>query len=742
MSVASETEQHETRFLVDGMHCAGCVGKTENALNAVAGVASASVNLASKEAHVEFAQQSHPTESQLRDAIEGLGFKFVPVTSDAEARTLKQEAQQQTVRDLLRRVAVAVPLAVTVMAIQMSGVKFAGREWVMLALTVPVVGWAGGVFFVRAAKAARHGRADMDTLIAVGTGAAFLTSVVGTLAPTIWTGDPPNHYDAAAMITAFILLGRLLEERAKGRTSRAIDELLDLQAKSAHVIRDGEEVELPLDQVTLGDVLVVRPGERIPVDGELTDGTSSIDESMLTGEPMPVDKSVGDEVIGGTINRTGSFHFRAEKVGSQTTLQQIVRLVRDAQGSKAPIARLADRVAGVFVPVVIGIALVAFTVWVSIGPVQDALLVAVSVLVVACPCALGLATPTAVMVAMGKGAEQGVLIRDGAALETAHKLDTILLDKTGTITAGHPAVTDIEASDGVDTNRLLAIAAALESPSEHPIATAIVAYAKEEKVKFASADEFQTTIGQGISAIVEGESALAGNATFLKSHSVDVSSLERRADEWGSQGRTPIFVAAAGRLLGMIAVSDPIKPSSKNAIAQFARLGLEVVMVTGDHRATAQFVAKEVGISEVRAEVLPQDKADVVRTLQQADCLVGMVGDGINDAPALAQADVGFAIGSGTDVAIESGDVTLVGSDLRSVAAAVRLSHRTMRIVRQNLFFAFVYNAVGIPLAAGLFYPVFDQFLPPMFAAAAMAASSVSVVTNSLRLRSFDPSIE
>jgi Cu+-exporting ATPase len=723
------------------MHCASCVERVEQALSQIPGVIDAAVNFATREARVTCVED-FSDEDRFRTALKEIGYAYEPLSAGTSQGDL--ETQHGRFRKQLLTLAIALPLAVAVMAIKMSGGSFTGIGWVPLALTLPVVAWAGSPFFITAARSLKRGRADMDTLVALGTGAAFLTSASATVAPALWGKNPPDYYDAAAMITVFVLFGRLLEERARRKTSEAVFKLLGMQAKSAHVVRDGREVELDAEEVVVGDCVVVRPGERLPVDGTILDGSTSIDESMITGEPMPNLKQVGDSVIGGTLNQTGSFRFRAERVGAQTMLQQIAELVRDAQGSKAPVARLADRISGYFVPFVIAVAALTLAFWWWLGTGEDALeqalLSAVSVLVVACPCALGLATPTAVTVAMGKGAELGVLIKDGAALEAAHQLDLFLLDKTGTITAGRPVVTQLAASKGVDEADLLRVAVSLEDRSEHPIAQAVIAHAAELRIPRATVDAFRTLEGHGVEGMVEGDRVCAGNLKLMRDRGVNVTELADDVAEAAHEGSTPVLVARNTELLGFIAVADPVRPTSAEAVRQLKQLTSEVAMITGDHTATAEAVARQVGIDRVIAQLLPRQKTEEILSEQSAGRRVGMVGDGINDAPALAQADVGFAIGKGTDIAIEASDVTLVKGDLSGVVVAVELSRRTMSIVKQNLFFAFFYNTLGIPLAAGLLYPVLHWKLPPMFAAAAMAASSVSVVTNSLRLRRFRPS--
>jgi Cu+-exporting ATPase len=637
---------------------------------------------------------------------------------------------------------------------------FPGVNWLQLLLATPVVVYCGAPFYRGAWAAFRHRAADMNTLIAVGTGAAYLYSLVATVAPGLFRGAVestprpgmegmaesaavPVYFEAAAVIIALILLGRMLEARAKGRTGDAIRKLIGLQAKTARVIRDGAELDVPFEEVVAGDVIVVRPGEKVPVDGVVADGRSAVDESMLTGESIPVEKAPGDEVFGATLNKTGAFRFRATKVGKDTALQQIVKLVQDAQGSKAPIARLADTVSGIFTPVVISIAIAAFVAWFILAPeptrFTQALVVFVSVLIIACPCALGLATPTAIMVGTGKGAEHGVLIKGGATLETAHELDTVVLDKTGTITRGEPALTDVLPADGFEADELLRLAASAERGSEHPLGEAIVRGARERDLRLADAADFDAVAGHGIAASVDGCQVLVGNPKLLRERGIDVGSGDARLGELAEAGKTPMFAAVDGRFAGVLAVADTVKPESRNAIRALRDRGLEVVMMTGDNRLTADAVAREVGVHRVLAEVLPEGKAREVKRIQSEKKRVAMVGDGINDAPALAQADVGIAIGTGTDVAIEASDITLIRGDLRGVVTAIALSAATIRTVKQNLFWAFVYNAVGIPIAAGVLYPFTGWLLSPILASAAMSLSSVSVVANSLRLKAWTP---
>ncbi len=768
-----------TWFLVEGMHCASCVGRVEQALRAAPGVSDATVNFATREARVVF----DPTQCDLARlpaavaaAVAAAGYKAREISAapgaapaDEHDRVAAAESRRQ-VRTLVGAALLTAPVAVG----SMLGVDFPGVNWVWLVLTAPVVFGAGGTFFRSAARALRHGTADMNTLIALGISAAFFASLAAMAGlhgagevPAVGNGmrrmHAPVYFEAAATITVFVLTGRWLEDKARRKTSQSLRRLLDLQATIACVIREGVEQNVPLEAVRHGDVVVVRPGERVPADGVVIAGRSTVDESMLTGESWPAVKSAGDAVIGGTVNQTGSFQFRTEKIGGETRLARIMALVREAQGSKAPIARLADRISARFVPAVLLIALLTFATWWFLGrggpapqeAFRMALTCAVSVLIIACPCALGLATPTAIMVGIGKGAELGVLIGNGTALETAEKLQTIILDKTGTITQGMPEVGEVvvvgEASVDSTTpaddahqltpSDLLRLAAAAELPSEHPLGEAVVRRARAEQETLPTADEFGSITGQGVEAVVEGRRVLAGNARLLEDRGVACTPLHDAAQRLATAGSSLLYVAVDNRLAGLIAAADPVKPGSAAAVARLKQLGLEVIMLTGDNRATAAAVAREVQIDEVWAEVTPEGKSARIVELRQRGQTVGFVGDGVNDAPAIARADVGFAMGGGSDAAIEAGDITLIGGDLAGVVAAVELSRRTMRTIRRNLFFAFVYNALGIPLAAGVFYPLTHQLLDPMIASAAMAASSVTVVLSSLRLRRFAPSL-
>jgi Cu+-exporting ATPase len=749
-------------FVVDdSARPSGSPKPLEDHLLARRGVVSAEFNLATMSVRVEYLSGAADV-AELRAAIEELGYAVRDVPSgDAAGADSLEAAHAAEYASLRRKFIVAAVLSLPVLGMAMSHgripwLNFPGAKWVQLLLATPVVLYSGAQFYCGAWAAFRHRAADMNTLIAVGTGTAYLYSAAATAFPRFFLaghlGDggamggmemaPPVYYEAPSVIIALVLLGRMLESRAKGRTSDAIRRLVGLQPKTARVVRGGAEADLPIEEVVPGDVVVVRPGEKVPVDGVVTEGASAVDESMLTGESLPVEKAVGDEVFGATLNRTGSFRFRATKVGKDTALQQIVKLVQDAQGSRAPIARMADVISGIFTPVVICIAIATFVVWFVAAPVDArftlALVSFVSVLIIACPCALGLATPTAIMVGTGRGAEHGVLIKGGESLETAHRLDTIVLDKTGTLTRGQPELTDVLPAAPFDEAALLRLVASAERGSEHPVGEAVVRGATARGLALAAASAFNALAGHGIEATVEGRAVLVGTPKLLRERGIDVGDAEARAAQLAEQGKTPTFAAVDGAFAGIVAVADTLKPESKEAVRALRAMGLQVVMITGDNRRTAEAVAREAGIDRVLAEVLPEGKAREVKRLQEEEKRrVGMVGDGINDAPALAQADVGIAIGTGTDVAIEASDVTLIRGDLRGVVTAIALSRATIRTVRQNLFWAFVYNVIGIPLAAGALYPLTGWLLSPVIASAAMSLSSVSVVTNSLRLRRF-----
>jgi P-type Cu+ transporter len=747
-AVATKTGQQRVDLAIEGMHCASCVARIEDALSGVDGVEEASVNLATGRASVVGATLD---PAALGQAVDRAGYEARPIDGDggpSRAPREETEADQERraraeLRMLRRRFVLAAAVGAVLLGLTFIWSPLGERAtmWVALALATPVQLWAGWPFYAGAWRVGRHGSADMNTLIALGTSVAYLYSLGATVAPGAFAdpGELPDvYFDTAAVIIALILLGRLLEARAKAGTTAAIKKLIGLQAKTATVVREGREVEVGVDEVVVGDEVVVHPGEKVPVDGQILDGDSTIDESMLTGESVPAEKGPGEEVIGATINRAGSFRFRATRVGRDTALAQIVRLVEEAQGSKAPIQRIADRVSAYFVPVVLGIAAITLAAWLLTGSsFTAAMLAAVAVLIIACPCALGLATPTAIMVGTGRGAEMGVLIRSGASLETAKGLDTVVLDKTGTLTRGEPRVTEVAADDGLGEDGLLALAATAESRSEHPLGEAIVRAAEERGVELGETDGFEASVGHGITASVDGRRVAVGGARHMRLLGIDVSPLAAAAQRLEAEGRTAVFAAANGKAVGLLAIADTLRPEARAAVAELRRLGLEVVMVTGDNRRTAEAIAAEAGIDRVLAEVLPDAKAAEVRRLQEAGRRVAMVGDGINDAPALAQADIGIAIGSGTDIAMEASDMTLISSDLRRVAAPIELSRQTMRTIKQNLVGAFVYNVGLIPVAAGVLYPVWGVTLDPILAAAAMAASSVTVVGNALRLRGF-----
>jgi Cu+-exporting ATPase len=736
---------------VTGMHCAACVGRVQHAVEGD-GVSSAVVNLMTNSATVVFDPAVVKPEA-LVERIKTTGYgATLPagIESDAERQEKQDAARRAEYLDFRRKGIVALVIGAALMLLPMhSATQHAGWPWAELAITTAVMLWAGRAFYVRAWTALRHRSTDMNTLIAVGTGSAYLYSLAATVAPRLFAASgvaPDLYYEAVIIIIALILVGNALEARAKGETAGAIRRLVDLQPRTARVLRNLREIDVPIRTLESGDVIVVRPGERIPVDGVVTRGSSTVDESMLTGEAMPVSKNADDRVTGGTINLSGAFRFRATTLGASSVLARIVRMMREAQGTRAPVQRLADRISGVFVPVVIVIAVVTFAAWYLTGGEGSfvrALAASVAVLIIACPCAMGLAVPAAVMVATGKGAQLGVLIKGGAALERASQLTTVVLDKTGTITAGKPAVTDVIITPGAGAeDEVLRLAATLETNSEHPLAAAIVAHARGRGITLAKAGSFESFAGRGTIGVVGARAVIVGNAALMSEWSViappEFAPAEARL---GGEAKTIVYVAVDGRLAAMLAIADPIKPTSIDAIRRLQTLGLHIVMLTGDKRHTANAIAAAAGISDVVAEVLPEGKRDEIRRLQGEGRVVAMIGDGINDAPALAQADVGIAIGTGSDIAIEAGDITLMRGDLRAAVQAIELARATMRTMRQNLFWAFVYNSIGIPLAAGVFYPAFGILLNPIVASAAMAMSSVSVVTNSLRLRRFRASI-
>ncbi len=723
---------------VKGMTCAACVSSVERALKGIYGVTGVSVNLATEKAAIEYI----PTItgiSDFRTAIKAQGYDIDTGGDGVEDR--ERTAREKDYTDLRKRLITSAILSFIILIGSISKLPVISNPFVLFLLATPVQFWAGARFYRAALSALRHFSTNMNTLVVVGTSSAYLYSIVATFLPQIFlkSGITPHvYYDTSAIIITLILLGRLLEARAKGRTSEAMRKLINLQPKTARVVRNGTTQEVPVEEVQTGEIIIVRPGEKIPVDGVIVEGFSSVDESMLTGESIPVDKSTGERVFGGTINKAGTFRMEATKVGRETALAQIIRLVEEAQGSKAPIQRLADRVASIFVPTVIGVASITFIIWYFFGPepaFTRAMMNFISVLIIACPCALGLATPTAIMVGTGKGAERGILIRDAEALETAHRIDTVILDKTGTITTGEPVVTDIIPMNNTSVDKLLEISASVEQVSEHPLSRAIVKEAEQRGVTLSAPDRFEAIPGGGLRANIDDKVILIGNPKLLKDSGLDISPSQNLLSTLSSEGKTAVLVAIEGEVKGLFGIADTIKPGSRDAVMSLKKLGIDVVMLTGDNKETAKKIASEAGIEHFYAEVLPEDKVQVVKELKSGGKTVAMVGDGINDAPALAEADVGIALGTGTDIAMEASDITLIKGDLRSVVEAIRLSKLTLRTIKQNLFWAFIYNIIGIPIAAGVLTLFGGPLLNPVFASAAMAFSSVSVVSNSLRLR-------
>ncbi len=737
---------------VEGMTCASCVGRVEKALKAVPGVTEATVNLATERATV----RGVAAVADLIAAIEKVGYEANPVDTGAQADEEAAEKKDAERAELKRDLTLAAVLALPVFVLEMGSHMIPGmHEWVastigiqqswylQFVLTLLVLAIPGWRFYEKGFPALFRLGPDMNSLVAVGTAAAFGYSMVATFAPSLLPAGTVNvYYEAAAVIVALILLGRFLEARAKGRTSEAIKRLVGLQAKEAHVLRDGRIVDIPINDVAQGDIVEVRPGERVPVDGEVTEGRSFVDESMITGEPIPVEKAEGSTVVGGTVNQKGALTLRATAVGGQTMLAQIIRMVEQAQGSKLPIQAVVDKVTLWFVPAVMLAAVLTFLVWLVFGPspaLSFALVNAVAVLIIACPCAMGLATPTSIMVGTGRGAEMGVLFRKGEALQLLKDAKVVAVDKTGTLTEGRPVLTDLEIADGFDRNQVLAKVASVESRSEHPIARAIVESAVEGGIALPTMTDFDSVTGMGVRATVDGARVEVGADRFMRELGLDVSGFARTAERLGTEGKSPLYAAIDGRLAAIIAVADPIKSSTPAAIAALHQLGLKVAMITGDNARTAQAIAKQLGIDEVVAEVLPEGKVEAVRRLKATHGQIAYVGDGINDAPALAEADVGLAIGTGTDVAVESADVVLMSGNLQGVPNAIALSKATIGNIRQNLFWAFGYNTALIPVAAGVLYPAYGVLLSPIFAAGAMALSSVFVLGNALRLRRFQP---
>jgi P-type Cu+ transporter len=738
-----------------GMSCAACASSIESVIRDVPGVVECNVNFGAEQAAVQYnPRQTSIEEIQKAVAEAGYTAYSIPdqdiVTGEDDSEKAIRKAES---RALIRKIIVGgvISLILIIGSLPMMiGLKlpfipaWLHNPWLQLILTTPVQFWCGYRFYIGAWKAFKRHTATMDTLIALGTSAAYFYSLFATLFPKFFLNQglmPEVYYETAAVVITLILLGQWFENRARGQTSEAIRKLMGLQARDARVIHNGQEIDIPINQVQIGDTILVRPGEKIPVDGEIISGSSTIDEAMVTGESIPVKKEPGDEVIGATINKTGSFKFQATRVGKDTVLAQIVKLVQDAQGSKAPIQRLADRVTGWFVPVVIAIAIVTFVLWfVIMGNISLALVTTVGVLIIACPCALGLATPTSVMVGTGKGAENGILIKGAASLELAHKIQTIVLDKTGTITQGKPTVTNYATVKGIADGaelELLRLTAAVESNSEHPLAEAIVRYAQSQNIAVPEVIDFKAIAGSGVQGKVSNCLVQIGTQRWMSELGIEITALQSQKDSWEAESQTVVLIAVDKQLEGIIAIADAIKPTSPAAIKALRKLGLEVVMLTGDNQKTAEAIAREVGIVRVEAEVRPNQKVAKVKQLQQEGKIVGMVGDGINDAPALAQADVGIAIGTGTDVAIAASDITLISGELQGIVTAIKLSKATISNIRQNLFFAFIYNVLGIPIAAGILFPFFGWLLNPIIAGGAMAFSSVSVVTNALRLRNF-----
>lgn len=752
------------KFDVTGMSCSACSAHVEKAVSRVPGVDQVQVNLLQNSMVVEYEDEATDAAAIIH-AVEDAGYGASVKDAHEPAKKAENDLQKRTAEEakkMKHRLGWSIVFLIVLMYISMGHMLgwplpgiLLGHENMMifaltqLFLTLPIM-YLNRKYYENGFKSLFHGAPNMDTLVAMGSTAAFVYSVSRLYVMGYAMGHGETdiahmaamnlYFESAAMILTLVTIGKYMESRSKNRTSDAITKLVDLAPKTALVVRNGQETEIPADQVQVGETVIVKPGQGIPVDGVILEGTGTVDESAITGESIPVEKKVGDRVTGATVNRAGYFQMKADRIGEDTTLSQIIRLVEEAGGSKAPIAKLADKVSGIFVPVVITIAVITIIVWLLSGATFSfALASGIAVLVISCPCALGLATPTAIMVGTGRGAEQGILIKSGESLETAHLVDTVVLDKTGTITEGHPAVAAVRMAPGVTEAELLGLAASLEKASEHPLAEAIVRYAEEAEVEVSQATEFAAEAGQGVSGMVSGRKVLAGNQKMMDAQKVILDGMDAEAGKLSEEGRTVLYIAADQKLLGMIAVADPVKKTSAGAIREMEQMGLDVVMLTGDHEKTARAIQKQLGISRVIAQVLPQDKEREVRRLQEEGHKVAMVGDGINDAPALARADVGIAIGAGTDVAIESADIVLMKSDLLDAVTAVQLSRAVIRNIKENLFWAFCYNAIGIPLAAGVFYPLLNWQLSPMFGSAAMSFSSVFVVCNALRLKGFQP---
>lgn len=731
-------------FAIKGMHCASCVNLLERSLKKVGGVSQATVNLATEKAMVTYDAEK-VSHDQLSSAVSNVGYQAL-ISDEARHEEDEQIEKQKELKDLRNKVIVSLILGGLVLWGSFPGLMntapaFLRNFWVQFILATPVQLWAGWGFYRATISALRHRTANMDTLVAIGTTVAYGYSVFVTISPHVVQKagiEPAAYYDTSSIIIGLILLGRYFEARAKAGTSEAIKKLIGLQAKTARVIKDGKEQDISIDQVQIDDIVRVRPGEKIPVDGVIVEGESSIDEAMITGESIPVDKAAGDTVVGATINKTGTFVFKTTKVGQETMLAQIIKLVQEAQGSKAPIQRIADLISSYFVPIVLMLGLATFVIWYDFGhaPVLlFALLNTVAVLIIACPCAMGLATPTAIMVGTGKGAEHGILIKDAESLETAHKINTIIFDKTGTLTKGQPEVTDIISNNGQNQDELLTIAASLEQGSEHSLAESIVKTAQVKKLHLSKVDRFQAIPGHGVEGYINGKKVALGNRRLMQREAISTEPVSTELSRLENAGKTTMLLAIDNKLAGIIAVADTIKESAQEGLVALQKLGIEVAMITGDNERTANAIARQLGITRVLAEVLPDQKEAEVRKIQAEGKKVAMVGDGINDAPALAAADVGIAMGSGTDVAIEAADITLINKDLKSVASAIVLSKKTMRTIKQNLFWAFGYNIILIPVAMGILYPFFHVLFNPIYASIAMATSSISVVSNSLLLK-------
>lgn len=729
-----EKASNKENFPVLNMTCAACATGVENKIKSLEGVKYAAVNFATQSLQVDF-DNNMLSADDMKEAIQSIGYDLVIEDSDTQKETL-EEIHQKRHRELKKRTTWAIILATPVMIIGMFFMNMPYANLIMWILSTPVVLWLGRDFFINSYKQAKYRTANMDTLVALSTGTAYIFSVFNMLYPQFWESkglEAHVYFEAAAVIIAFILIGKLLEEKAKGNTSSALKKLMGLQPKTVAIVKDNQHTEVPIEDIVVGDIVLVKPGEKIAVDGTLTLGESFVDESMLSGEPMAVRKSIGEKVFAGTINQKGSFQFKANKVGKDTMLAQIIKMVQDAQGSKAPVQKLVDKIAAIFVPAVIGIAIITFIVWMTLGgdnALTHALLAFVTVLVIACPCALGLATPTAIMVGIGKGAEEGILIKDAESLEISKKTNAVVLDKTGTITEGKPQVTEELWLDDSSKH----ILASLEKQSEHPLADALVEHLTDSEA--ATIDNFNSITGKGITGSVDSRKYIAGNKSLLRDNKIGLPhEVEQTADKWSAEGKTVIWFADSTSVLAILAISDKIKESSLKAIDELHKMGIELYMLTGDNDATSKAIATQAGIDHFKAEVLPHEKAEFVKALQDSGKTVAMVGDGINDSAALAQADVSIAMGQGSDIAIDVAKMTIISSDLTKIPKAIKLSKQTVNTIRQNLFWAFIYNVIGIPIAAGLLYPINEFLLNPMIAGAAMAFSSVSVVSNSLRLK-------